>query len=358
MDSAELHAVDGLGCHPREHRAHDVGKGADEGRDEHRPRPRPREVRGAVQPDDGLARPRRPADAPRPVERAAHELGLSGVKEAHPLLDRAGEDASEKRLVDLVHREQLALVRFGARGGYDGLLHGRDDGRRGSHQGEQRQSAGQDGVDLDGSEPGAMRGDVPKDVLLPDDAHRPHALVDALPPGEHDDGADLPRCETYLCQISLGRVGEVGEVEDVVGHVLLAAVNPTGMDGDVLPGLGVDDEDAARADDNEVDLGTATARPAAVGQEMVADRGERGEGLDGLPLGDLSDGVAAGGCAGLGGGEFVLGGECELTARFGAGGVSCGHLWVPLRGCFGTPANGLDRACPIPAWAGQVNHQQ
>jgi len=131
--------------------------------------------------------------------------------------------------------------------------------------------------------------------------------------------------EPHFREVTLGGVGEIGEVEDVVGHVLLTAANPPGVDGDVLPSLGVDDEDAAWANDDEVDLGAPAAGPATVGEQVVANGGEQCEDFDGLPLGDLSDGVAAGGGARLGRGAFVLVGERKLAARFGTGGVSCGH---------------------------------
>lgn len=60
------------------------------------------------------------------------------------------------------------------------------------------------------------------------------------------------------------KVGEVREREHGVGGVLLAAEDVIALDRDVLPCLGVNDEHAARPDDDHVHLGAPATRPAAV----------------------------------------------------------------------------------------------
>ena len=278
-----------------------------------------------MQPDDGLARPRRAADPARAVEAAADELGLVGVEEGRPLLDGAGEDALHEGGLDLVLGEQRVLHGLGRRGQHR-LGHG-DAHRRGRPDlREQRERAGQDGVDLRRREAGAMGGDVPQHVLLPHDPHRVHGLVDPLPTGQDDDGPHLPRREAHLGEVRLDEVAEVRERQDVVGDVLLAAVDAAGVDDDVLPRLGVDDEHPARADDDQVHLGASAAGPAPVGEEVVSDGAQRGEGLRRAALGDLRDGIPARCGTGHGGCLRVGVSECELPARLSAGGVACGHV--------------------------------
>ncbi len=175
-------------------------------------------------------------------------------------------------------------------------------------------------------QPRAERRDVPQGVPLPDHPHRSDALVDAAATGEHHDGAHLARGETDLGEVALGGVCEVSQPHHVVGDVLLAAEDALTVDADLPPRLGVDDEHPARPDHDEVDLGTPAAGPATVGEQVVADGRERGEGARGLLLGDLGDAVAGRAGARLNGGALVRVGESELPAGLGAGRTTCCHV--------------------------------
>lgn len=90
------------------------------------------------------------------------------------------------------------------------------------------------------------------------------------------------------------------------------------VDGDVPARLRVNDEDAAAADDDYVHLGGAAARPAAVGEKVLADAGARGEDLSSLALGAVGDLVVTCLLPGGQGVAEVFGFQASLPARFGA----------------------------------------
>nr|WP_233572315.1 hypothetical protein [Frigoribacterium sp. PhB160] len=190
-------------------------------------------------------------------------------------------------------------------------------------------------VDLQRREAGAGGGDVAEGVVLADDGHGTDRILDASVARQHGDGMHLGRGESDVGEERLGVVGEICHVRQVVGHVGLASEDAAASDRDLLPRLRVDDVDTRGADDDEVDLGTAAtaARPGAVGEERVADRGERGEDAGDAALGDTGEAVARGGVARLGCRTLVGLGKCLLAKRFLARGCSCcGHVFPPWSG--------------------------
>ena len=179
-------------------------------------------------------------------------------------------------------------------------------------------------VDARDREPGTALGDVPDDVVHAEDVDGRDPGVHPPLAGEGGDRVHLVRCEARVGEGGFGRVGEVGEPGDVVGDVLLAAGDPVAVDCDLAPRLRVDDEDAAAADDDHVDLGRRAAGPSSVGEQVVADAGERGEDPGGLALGALGDLEPLGSSFGVVGLASVCVGEAALAAGLEACGFP-GH---------------------------------
>nr|WP_228506167.1 hypothetical protein [Frigoribacterium sp. VKM Ac-2530] len=197
------------------------------------------------------------------------------------------------------------------------------------------EDATQHQVDLLRCQAGAGGGDVAEGVMLADDRHGADLLLDAPPARQDRHGVHLERAEPHLGEERLGVVGEVGHVREVVGHVRLTTEDATAPDRHLLPRLGVDDVDARGADDDEVDLGTAAAasRPGSVGQERVANCGERGEDAGDTAFRDACETEARCSVAVLSCCLFMRLRACQPTTRFVACGCSCcGHVVPPRSG--------------------------
>ena len=166
---------------------------------------------------------------------------------------------------------------------------------------------------------------MPQRVTLTDDVHRPDALVDPGPPGEHDHRAYLTRRQSDLHEVRLRGVREVGQRHHVVRDVSLAAQDPPLLDADLVPRLGVDDEHAPGPDEDQIDLSATTARPTAVWKQVPANGGQRREDSGCGAFGRRGQGVVLGRRASTL--RFVLErlGTRQLPARLPARRVACRH---------------------------------
>ena len=144
-------------------------------------------------------------------------------------------------------------------------------------QGEVLDRSGQHLLDGRRGEPLSAAGDVAHDVAFTHNLDAADRRVDPLVPGENDHGPHLAWGEADLGQSRLRLPSEVGQTIELVGDIGLPAEYPARRDGRVLPSFGVHDEQAARPDDDHVDLSATAAGPLAIRQEMVASRGEWGE---------------------------------------------------------------------------------
>ena len=279
VHAGELDPVDHVGRQQGELVGEHVRQGPHQGRHQDRARAAAREVRGAVQPDEGLARAGRAADPAGPVERPAHERRLRRVQEGHPVLDRRGEAARHERVGDLPlaeHRTGSAPV---ARHRDARPVRPVRADRRRLQRGAHREHAGEHDLDLPWRQPRAVGRDEPQHVLLPHDADRADPVVHVLASGEHEHRPDLARGQADLDQVTLGAVGDVGEREHVVGDVLVATQHDVALDPDVAGGVGVDHEHAALTHHHQPGVlpASAPARRGRVDEQVVPDRGQRGE---------------------------------------------------------------------------------
>jgi hypothetical protein len=105
----------------------------------------------------------------------------------------------------------------------------------------------------------------------------------------------------------------------------------TGGNGDLPPGLGVDDDDAAGSDQNQVDRGASRTWPLAVGEERVTERLEFDEGAREAVLIGAGCGEAAGHLSGDGcqAGVFIREPALTLGLKYGLG--RCHSGFPPMR---------------------------
>ena len=267
-----------------------------------------------VQADHGLAGTGRAADPRRPWEGPANELGLLGMQERHPLLDRLRQHALEKSSVDLLRAEQGILLQFVSARGQHRLRDGGDHRRRSSGLREQHQRASHNDVDLRCRQPAAVSGNVAQGVPLANDPDAVDRGVQAAPPSEHDHRTHYTGREPDFSQVSLGNVGQVREAEQFLGDVGITAIDPARLYGHFGPSFGVDDEDTARSDDDEIDLSAFRTWPAAIGKQKVAQTRKGSQRAGGTPLGHLGDAEPAGSGAGLCGSLFVSVGQSKLSS--------------------------------------------
>ncbi|MDY7555553.1 hypothetical protein RGU41_01545 [Cryobacterium sp. 10C3] len=151
---------------------------------------------------------------------------------------------------------------------------GHIDRCRRADQGKARDRGGQHLLDGGRGQSLPSACDVAHDVTFTDNLDSADRRADAFVPGENDHRSHLARGEADLSQSRFRLPGEIGQTVELVGDIGLTSKYPARGDDRVLPCLGVHDEQAARPDDDHVDLSTTAARPLTIGQEVVASRGE------------------------------------------------------------------------------------
>ena len=266
-----------------------------------------------MQSHNRLARAGGTAHTRRPIERPLDVLGLLGVQERHPVLDRLRHGRLEVSLLQVGVVDQSELI---VRGGLKSHLlpRARNLPWPGAHGWEQGQTPGQDGVDLHLTQPVTSSCHEAEDVVLADNMDAVQILVDIPHPGEHEDGNDLRGCEAGLGKVGAGVLDQVTYVGDLVGDIGLAAEDSIPRDGHVGPALGVDHVDAARPDQHEVDVG-ARPRPTPVCQVHVAERRQPRQHLRRAKLGLVCHSHPA--CQGALGCRLLLQGAGALKREFG-----------------------------------------
>lgn len=339
VDADEVDAVDQFGRVTLEERREHLREGADVGSEQHATGTGAGDVGDAVDADHVLAGAGGSADTCRSVEVAADELGLRRVEEGHPLLDGCLEDAVEELSGELgvVDDHRLGQVLTGEdRLRHDQLLLGGlsavDDGEVGHHSRE-------DLVNPDGRQPRVALRDVTEKVADPDDVDRGDVRVNLALAGDLDDRVGLARREADLGEGRLCSLHEVREAGDVVGDVLLPAVDAVTVDGDFALGLGVDDEDPGAADDDHVDLGVLAPWPPPVREEVIADAGKWREGACRFGFGALGNLVLFRTLLGFVRLPPVFVGSVAASSGYcPRRGIGDGHDGAPLRSVLITPA--------------------
>ncbi len=352
VHAAEVDAVRDVRGQALHQGGHHARQGPHEGGHQHPPLHGAGEVGGAVQGHDGLPGACRAADARRAVEGAVDDPGLGGVEERHPFLDRRPADAFQQRLLDLLRGQAVEVGadrdaraadvgradirgndRFGD-GGVERRVRRRppdDRDRAGRHRREQPVEFGAHPGDLLGVQAGAAPGDLGDGGGLAEHGHAEQLGARHRPVGEDRHRRDLAGGQADLGEPGLGAEDQIRELLDLAGDILLAAEDVPSSDGHLPPGLGVDDDDAAGSDQDQIDVGARGARPLAVGEQAVAERLQFDEGA-GEPV------LARGGCGEVAGHlpcdgcqAGVLVGEAALPLRLGRGGIPGCHCGAPLR---------------------------